>query len=92
MLRTLTLKIFGRRNIPGTYLSADMAKQAVHGNETFAHGFVDNYWSEEIVCKDCKKVFIHTAEEKKHYYEVEGHQFYKKFEYCNDCYAKRSAT
>ena len=90
MFRALRLKIFGRRNISGTFLLADMAEQAVHGNSTFAYAFVDNYWSEEIVCKGCKKIFVHTAEEKKYYYEEDGHQFYKRFEFCNECFAKRS--
>jgi uncharacterized protein with PIN domain len=89
MFRALKLKLFGRRNIPGTFLRADMVKQPVIGNSTFSHAFVDSYWSEEIVCRDCREVFVQTAEEKKKYYEVEGHQFYTKFNRCKKCHAKR---
>jgi len=83
MLNGLKLKLFGRRRIPGTAISANINKQSNCNNGSRFHR--NTYYSEEIICKDCGIKFIFTAEKMKEYYE-NGGNVYAKINRCEKCY------
>jgi len=80
MFDTLKLKIFGRRKIPGTRIDADAEKTAKP-----SHFYLNSYYSEEIVCRDCGTLFIHTAKDKRSFFEEEKGNIYRRFVRCRAC-------
>ena len=80
MIRAIKLKIFGRYKIRGTKVIAN--PQNTDKPDSF---YLSCYHSEEIVCRDCEVVFIHSASEKQDYFEVQKGNIYKQFVRCEKC-------
>jgi len=69
--------------MPGTRIEANEALQQNADKPTHFH--IDSYYTEEIICCDCRELFIHTAQEKKEFYENQKGNIYKKFVRCRKC-------
>ena len=80
MIRAIKLKVFGRSKIRETRIEANSDETAEP--EKF---YLSDHYSEKIVCQDCGVIFIHTAEEKHKYFEVQKGNIYKRFVRCNPC-------
>lgn len=85
MLNKLKLKVFGRRRIPGTGIES--CPESTAKPDRF---YINCYYSEEVLCRDCGKMFVHTASEKQSYFEVEKGNIYKQFVRCRECDECRS--
>lgn len=80
MFRGIKLKFLGRNKLLGTKIYAE--PDATAKPEKFYHSA---YYSEEVICRDCGKLFIHTAKEKRDFFEIEKGNIYKQFIRCSSC-------
>jgi len=84
LFRRFKLKYFGRSKISGSRIESSPEHTAEP--KKFS---INSYYTEEIICRDCGNLFVHTAEEKRKYFEELKGNIYSRFIYCKDCYAER---